>query len=536
MKKKAVLLATLTLSACLVTTTVVLSSKGGTLGFAKDETYWYHYERVEPGEFTHGSKEFWANCSTHNYTLENPGVHEDIREGVAFNTTTYFAQLDSDDPRYIPSKAERVDIKGYFGSLLESLNYDPYSYIPNSMRPEYVTKVTEEQVTYDFTNFVNVGDIQYGGFGEQWRMVINNIKESQRFYNITNYGSEILLASNLLVSSFLDDYYDGTITKVFSDDSRFISKIDYHESVLKYNVQYLSGISVPLFGIVNPQIDMDYSVLTGVKTARIQLGDNNALKFVVSDNSYSFALEYGTSEVSRKAYFTVSRDETNTQGTIYEFIQYNGKELVPAVANFYIDNTYVIAVGNKASGLIGFTNYISELYKTSEGKMLGYEIQETKSVTILGKTYEVEFNTLWFNLNNISGINDIKIDNKVYVNDSTDEFKTKIYGSSDIKKSTSRRFDIEQRLQYFYELKNEEVVEHETSIPMMFVQEEKLSEFASDVHSENSYLTVSINLLNTYLTKIQSAYDEYVPELIAIRDSIDSEYIVDFIGNAAVIS
>ncbi len=530
MKKKALLVAISSLSLAVGVTAGVIAYKTDNDSFAgaKDESYWYHYTQITPTQTRHGSKEFWANCSTHNFSLENPGEGEDIREGVDFATTSYFEELADSDPRYLPPLSERVDIKGYLDSLLDVFGHDPYSYIPNKMRPAGVDKVSESEVTYDFNNFVDVDDIKYGGYGEQWHMVIENIKESQRFYNVTTYGAEILNAANLVVRTFLDSYYDNEVSKTFNNDSRFVAKIDFHSFVLTYNIQYISGITIPFFGTITPQIDMEYVIVSSTKTVRIQLSENNALKFVITPDSYIFGLEYGVETVSRKAYFTISKDEHDAvEGHIYEYVQYKDEDLIPACADFYIDENYVTAVGNKASGLVGFNNYICELYRTSEGKMLGYEIQETLSA--------VEYNTLWFNLDNITGINTIKLsDDKVYVNSSAEEFKTKKYGGIN-PKTASRRYDIEWRKQFFYGEVDEEIEEYETSIPMMFVQEEKLSDFASDVHGENSYLNVAINLLNTYLTKIQNDYDSLVPVFIDNKDDMPNTSIVDFISDAAVV-
>ena len=534
-KKSLVAVTSLMLLVAVAGTAVAFNAVLGKGGFAianVENNYWNHYEQVTPTLTKHGSKEFWANCATHSYVLENPGVGEDIREGGAFDSTIYFDELTSEDPRYLPPLSERVDIRGYLNSLLQAFTHDPYSFIPDSMRLDGVSKVSEGEVTYNFSNFTNVSSIKYGGFGEQWHMVIENIQESERFYKITSYGSEIIGAANLLATSFLDDYYDNEVTKVFSSDARFTSKIDFHSNVLTYNIQFISGVSVPLFGDITPQIDMEYVIASETKTVRIQLGENNALKFIITPDSYTFGLEYGVTAVSRKAYFTISKDDSDAvEGHIYEYVQYKEKDLVPACADFYIDEDYVSAVGNKASGLIGFNNYISELYKTSEGKLLGYEIQETKTISAVSVT----FNTLWFNLNNITGINNVKLaDDKVYVNNSDTEFKTKNFGGLTTK-TASRRYDIELRKQFFYGEVAEEVVEYETSIPMMFVQAEKLSDFANDVHGENSYLNVAINLSNTYLSKIQSDYESLVPAFIAGKESMPSASIVEFIGSAEVI-
>ena len=514
---------------------------------ASDNVYWNHYARVEPTETVHGSKEFWANCSTHNYSLTAPEAGSDVREGVAFNTTSYFNALSKNDPRYIPAlNEETIDIKGYFLSLLDTLTQDPYSFIPDSMRPETATKVTEESISYDFTNFTNVSDIHYGGYGEQWHMVIENIKESQRFYNITTYGSEILTASRVLVSTFLDDYYADTVDKTFNDgESRFYSKIFFDGTTLKYNIQFLTGFNIPYFGEVLPQIDMEYVIADNIKSARIQLSENNAMKFVIEPDTYTFGLEYGIEQVSRKAYFTISKDEDeNVEGHIYEYVQFKDKDLVPSCADFYIGEEYTSVVGNKASGIPGFAGYINELYETEVGKLIGYKIKET--FTKWG--FEATYHTLWFNLNNISGITNVKaVDNggvdphennhDIYLNNSASIFAPTKNKKAFI--STSRKYDVEMRKQYFYSAQDDEVIEHETSIPMMFIQDDhdeytNYTDFHNDILKDNG-INANVNLASKYLTKIRADYDELIGVFIENKDDMTSASIVEYIGDAEVI-
>lgn len=505
---------------------------------ASNNDYWNHYARVEPTDETHGSKEFWASCSSHNFQLTAPEPGSDVREGVAFNTTTYFNSLSKSDPRYIPALNEvTVDIKGFFTSLLDSLTNDPYSFIPDSMRPEEATKVAESSVTYDFTNFTNVSSIKYGGYGEQWHMVIENIKESQRFYNITTLGTDVLTASRTLVSTFLDEYYGDTVSKTFNDgESRFYSKIFFDGTTLKYNIQFLTGLTIPFFGTVTPQIDMEYVVEDNIKSARIQLSENNAMKYISSPDSYTFGLEYGVEQVSRKSYFTISKDENDAvEGHIYEYVQFKDKDLVPACADFYIDEDYASVVGNKASGMIGFDGYINELYLTDQGKLLGYEIKETKSL--------VTYNTLWFNLNNISNITNVKAIKKesagdknpheIYLNNSASIFEPKYNTKLGVK--TSRKYDVELRKQYFYGIVDGNVVEYETSIPMMFIQAgENFDTFESDILNTNG-IAACVTLSNTYITKIEDDYATLIDTFIGNKDDMPSSSIVEFIGDAVVI-
>ena len=544
MKNKGLIIAmTIVSAASIVFASLATTHNQTKLVRANDGVYWNHYSQVTPTLTKHGSKEFWANCSTHNFSLEHPGAGADIREGVAFETTSYFDELSDEDPRYLPPLSERVDIKGYLNSLLEAFTHDPYSFIPETMRPDGATKYSEASITYDFTNFNNVSDIKYGGFGEQWHMVIENIKESERFYNITTYGSEILTASNLVVSAFLDDYYGNTVTKTFSNDSRFTTRIDFSGTTLQYNVQYLSGVEIPLFGEVTPQIDMEYAIASNTKTVRIQLGEDNALKFEITPDTYTFGLEYSISTVSRKAYFSVEKDEEeNVEGHIFEFVQYKDKELIPSCADFYIDEDYTSVVGNKASGIPGFTGYINELYETEHGKLLGYKVKEKFTKWGIEKIY----NTLWFNLNDILNINSVKAisngsldphenNHDIYLNGSASIFEPAKNKIALI--STSRKYDVEMRKQYFYENVAEEVVEHEVSIPMMFIQDDgtesgetNYSTFESDILSKNG-IAARVLLSNTYLTKIRDDYLTLIDIFINHKDDIDSSAIETYIGD-----
>lgn len=75
----------------------------------EDSYIWNHYKAVAPTIDSHGSKEFWANCSViGDIRLEKPtkGI---IKEGVDFSTTDYFKNLDKTDIRYLP-KLENVTV------------------------------------------------------------------------------------------------------------------------------------------------------------------------------------------------------------------------------------------------------------------------------------------------------------------------------------------------------------------------------------------------------------------------------------------
>lgn len=444
---------------------------------------------------------------------------------------------------------EVINIKAYLQTLIAVVGHDPYSYIPETMQPSNSDNhVAAGSVDYDFTEFNNVSNIKYGGFGEQWHMVLDNINESERFYTVLSLGEAAINASVALFNNYLDQNPGTTATHTLNETA-YTAKIDFHNGLLKYTIQYKTNLNIPLFGEVLPQIDMTYDITSLEKSVRIQLSENNAMKYVVTDNSYVFAIEYGVTAVSRKAYFQIDRlEDESIQGHIYEFVQFKDKDLVPACADFYINDTYTSVVGNKASGMPGFTGYINELYKTSEGKLLGYEVRETFTKWGVEATYH----TLWFNLNNISGITSVKAikndestfglgannNHDIYLNGSSSIFEPTY--NKKLLVTTSRKYDVEMRKQYYYGYNEGVFTEYEVQLPMMFIQADhdgytNFTDFPSDILSKSG-IAASVNLFSTYLNKIQSDYATLVDLFISHKDTVTSQTIATYIGSAVTIA
>jgi len=208
----------------------------------------------------------------------------------------------------------------------------------------------------------------------------------------------------------------------------------------------------------------------------------------------------------------------------------SGKGISSAV-DFYIDDEYLSVVGNKAGGMIGFTGYISELYSVESGELLSYEVRETLS--------SITYNTLWFDLSNVSGITSIKYveatdstDAAFYVNNQTSAWETKKVGGLGTK-MLSRRFDIEFRTQYFYIYNETDKVYEEVAVevPMLFVQEENYATLQNDVKSTNANVTLNVTLDAKALGKVQSDYDTLVDIFITNKDTMTEEKIIEFIGD-----
>lgn len=418
---------------------------------------------------------------------------------------------------------EQINIKAFLNQLLSSYKADPWSYIPTSMRPGAAGTLLSSGDVPDYLTDTVRADMVSGGFGEQWKMVLDNLSQSEIFFQAL---SKIETVSGTVVAGF-NNYFD----KNPADSANYtFAGGDYHVRIT-YDAPVLSFILEYTKAGVTVQIAMTLHTDTNAKQVRIQLSDANALTYTMTDNSYTFAIKYlGV----RRAYFHVERNTAGkVEGHINEYLTVSGKGIHSA-ADFYVTGDYVSVVGNKASGLIGFTGYINELYQTNTGKLIGYEVREELS--------KIVYNTLWFNLTDISGWNTLRYraaekdgENAAFLVDGKEFVNKKVGGLG--AKMLSRRFDIEYRTQYFY-VRNENGDGYDTvavEVPMLFVQEEYLDSLSADVKAVNKSLTVSVTMPKVYLDKIRADYKTLIDEFQKNKDSITEEKIIEMIGDAPTI-
>ena len=99
----------------------------------------------------------------------------------SFTTEVDFDISITENKTYYACWNETVDIKAYLEALLNGYELNPYSYIPEAMRPSYSENlVSSDDIISDYSSFVNVREIASHGFGEQWNMIIKNIEQSMK--------------------------------------------------------------------------------------------------------------------------------------------------------------------------------------------------------------------------------------------------------------------------------------------------------------------------------------------------------------------
>ena len=407
---------------------------------------------------------------------------------------------------------EVINVKTLLATLINGYKLNPYEYIPESMRHDFSANLVDKNgIPTSYSSFVNVSDIYYG-FGEQWNMVFDNIRESETFFELLSVVETVSTATVTIFNNYFDENP--------SDTARHEFKYGIYDVAINFDGEYIDYVLEFTTAGQSAQIALNMNVETLEKNVRIQLGDANALSYKITENSYEFAIKYlGV----RSAMISIEKDGNgNTNGKIYEYLTVSSVSIASA-AEFYITDEYVSVIGNKADGMLGFTGYIAELYDVESGKMIAYEVKETLSA--------INYDTLWFNLSDIDGINSIKYVEKtnnsaakIYVNGSSSEWEVK-------KNLLSRRFDIEWRTQYVYsyDTDTETYTRHQISVPMLFIQEDNYSTFVADVKSVNN-ITVSVDVSANDLNKLLSDYDVYIPVFIENKDNMSAELIIEYIG------
>lgn len=476
-------------------------------------------------------------------TLVEEPIEEPVLEGKTFigwcideDLTTPVSwpfELKEDVTLYA-SYNTKVDIGEYLKALLNGYKVNPKSYIPETLLPEYEKNlINKGDLDFDYSNFVDTSKILDYGYGEQWMMVVDNLNQSMMFFNTLSVVDTIASASITTFNNYLDKN-PGTTASYEFQLGEYKVFISYDGNIMEYMLEF--NTTIPVYGDIEAQIVLELNTKTGERIGRIQLDEANALKYTLSENSYTFAIRYGG---VRRAYFNITKEENGAiNGSIYEYLGVDDVYSYQSAANFYINGNYATVVGNKAGGLMGFTGTICELYNTINGHLLGYEVNE--QATILG--VEVNYDTLWINLSDTKGIDSIKlIKNEeeaslnpyyVYLNNSSSIFETKKYGGIS-SKTASRRYDIELRDRYFtyYDENEDSYVTNGYKIPMLFVQEEKYDDLVNDINNMNDSLNFSLSLSRTYLDKLINDYHSYLEVFNENKENITIDYILSYIGN-----
>jgi hypothetical protein len=233
------------------------------------------------------------------------------------------------------------------------------------------------------------------------------------------------------------------------------------------------------------------------------------------------------------------RDEDEVLGYMYEYLVVGDKQLTATSTLIYSDENYTTLIGTKGDFIPTAISRNCEVYSSTTGNLVGTEVREELTISMLTATY----NTLWYTLDDVGGITNIKKEDKqnvantdtIYINNATDSIHSKLVGGNPLtnKKVGSRRFDIEFKTMYFYayDQVEEEYKQVSCEIPMMFIQEEQLETFEEDfVEKNNDYLSggVSLNVSSDDQAAVNYGYYTLLEAYETIKDAVTYESITNF--------
>ena len=251
--------------------------------------------------------------------------------------------------------SQKVDFKACLKTLLETYQWNPESFIPEKLKPNYQGNlVNKNAIPTNYSSFVSTSSIPQTGVGEQWNMVLDNLSESEIFFQALTAIDSLSAISITTFNNYIDQNPADTAQYQFNNGIYSVT-IHCTQTTIQYVLDYTLNVSG--LGLQSIQIALSMNTSTLAKSVRIQIGDANALAYTIDNNKYTFALKYlGV----RRSYFELKKDANNKiTGHIYEYLTVGPVEIA-SVADFYIADGYLTVVGNKASGLVGFDGYICE--------------------------------------------------------------------------------------------------------------------------------------------------------------------------------
>ena len=408
-----------------------------------------------------------------------------------------------------------VGIAQYLAMLLDEYIWTPEEQIPETLRVGYHGNLVDPStLTNDYSSFVSVSNIPKNGIGPQWDMVSSRISQADMFYKVLGVVDTLSTASVIAFNAFIDKNPADTAFYQF-ESGIYTVTIQCTKDTIYYVIDYTANISS--LGEQSVQVALSMDIQTRVKNVRVQIGDANVMKYTMQPNKYTLAvklLEYGS------AYFElVENADGSVSGQYYEHVSADSIDVTASSANFYVANGYLTVVGNKLTDLLEAEGTTCEIYSASTGKMIAYEVKE-----------KLLYDVLWFDVEDISGINSIKYvekDEEFFVNGSSKAWEAATSGAI----VKIRKFDIEFRTQYFYyyDAANDSYEKVAVKVPMMFVNEDYLSSFASDVSSKNG-ISASINISSTDISKLMSEYASKSEALDQNKGSHSADDIANYIG------
>ena len=462
-------------------------------------------DQTEAGEYTVAA------------ALENPN-YEDMTL-----TATLLIYTVSDVVTDVVLKAEEV-----LANVFEEP--DPWGFLPETLWESNMAYSAQPASGTDFEEFVSVSSMGTQLIGEQLDVLYDGLDAADTAIQYASVVFDAATAITELYQTYINDNPD--------DCSLFESSIEIAGVTFSLTVE-TDGSDVYLYAgndSLSIELQTDSSDdATYSNIGRVNITSGIALKYAMGTDALKIGVEFTVAGVGVIQQLEFARAEDGTViGSLYAFY---GTESVniDTSALLYFDDDYTVVVSdNRESDDLAIDAYV-EVYDTQTGKLIGGEVAETVSL--------VDYDTYWFNLYDVDGIDTVKATewgedddsslnaNAVYLNGSETALETKLMDVSlsyNVLKSTSRRYDVEMKnVSYIVGTEEDGYEKVSTEIPMLFVQAEYLDTFSDDVSAKNDYLTLSLD--TSISTLVNGYFSSYSSSFSSIQGSTLYSEIVSFI-------
>ncbi len=408
----------------------------------------------------------------------------------------------------------KADLSGLANAVINAFGDVPeaWSFLPESFGTENFV-IEGDLPTY--VDFTNVSDIPTNYIGKQMNVV----------YGLLNKCDTALGYVNTVHGAFnvIEQVYQTFLSNSPDDYSTFTGSAGaFSFTIVTGETEYLlyaevGGVNVLLTANLE---DSSYG-------ARIQLTETTVLKYEVNESGLKIALNVLNTSSTQVEFVRDAENTAAVNGYIYEYLTIAGKELMGTSAYLHVGEEYTTVVGTKGDFIPSADGRNCEVYSNETGRLVGTEVSECAAE---GK---LAYDTLWYNLADISGIVSIKKVDKlnvlnpdtIYINGSNDSIHTKNVSLTD----WSRRFDIEFKTVCAYQIDSEtgEYVLVEYEVPMMFIQEAYADDFANDFLDKNK-ITVALTASDGAKEAVGYGYHTLVAVYNTIKESVTQQDIIDY--------
>ncbi len=406
------------------------------------------------------------------------------------------------------------DVIGAFGSVPE-----PWKLLPEAFAPQYHVCNTAP----DYSDFFNVSNIPLNGIGKQMNVAYGLLNKTDK---ALSYVNTVMGAMNVIKTLYIN-YLDDAPTD-YETFTGMAGGFSFTLTLGEDSYELSATIGSVKVEIHANTADESYG-------ATVQLTESTVLKYTVSGSDLLVAMDILDVSATQLQF---TRDEQgNTVGYLHEFLVVADKQLTATSAMIEVGEDYTVVIGTKGDFIPLADNRNCEVYDNGTGCLVGAEVRE--DVDKIGI-----FNTYWFPLINVDGVTSIKkLDemngtnaDTVYINGCTeDTLHTKLMLTlGGLKKSTSRRFDIEFKTVYFYTYNadTEEYEEVSYEIPMIFIQEEAIDSFEEDFAKANETALdsedVSLLVDTADFDAITHGYQDLLPIYDEKKDEVTYETITAY--------